>query len=447
MPAMSEKPSSLGSLTTTSMNSSFSGFRRKPLKLHVVDADVDCNSSCCSESTMAPSAAVDVTGWPAEGIWSQPGSPRLPLTPSSYPECNLEAAQAHVVRHGDVRTPSTGLLSVGSSLHGIGDCRPCAWFWKAQGCHNGRDCTRCHLCLEGEIKNRKKTKLALLRADCEETIANSEGTSKIQRMHSTAGKVHDTQVILPESVLPPVPANSPSSPAAWQRAAPEFKDEQAVQWRAPPGLTPAFDLPPIPPPLCPPSLPIETSLEEGYKAWLCFGSAGLHPLQCSCAACYTLCSAEFRAWYKAKLAGIPLPPLLPSVSCNYPTGMQQVPMFFGEIQKSQRRTDQSEVVVSLLGVLKEHVPATEAKSLQLSENELPSRGSALHHSGRCTPCAWFWKPQGCKNGKDCGRCHLCIAGEVKARKKAKAVAMRAMPCDENKVIESKPVCLSIQNFL
>lgn len=45
--------------------------------------------------------------------------------------------------------------SVGSKLHPAG-CDPCAWFYKPQGCCKGFDCSRCHLCPEGEVKARKK---------------------------------------------------------------------------------------------------------------------------------------------------------------------------------------------------------------------------------------------------------------------------------------------------
>jgi len=48
-------------------------------------------------------------------------------------------------------------------LHGTGNCRPCAWFWKQNGCQNAQDCNHCHLCPEGEIKGRKKNKLTMLR--------------------------------------------------------------------------------------------------------------------------------------------------------------------------------------------------------------------------------------------------------------------------------------------
>lgn len=58
--------------------------------------------------------------------------------------------------------------------------------------------------------------------------------------------------------------------------------------------------------------------------------------------------------------------------------------------------------------------------------ELPHNpGSALHASSQCEPCAWFWKPQGCRNGDACRRCHLCPPGEVAARRKAKVAGLRA----------------------
>jgi hypothetical protein len=53
--------------------------------------------------------------------------------------------------------------SKGSSLHGTGRCSPCAWFWKQKGCQNGPGCDYCHLCPEGELKNRKKQKVAQIR--------------------------------------------------------------------------------------------------------------------------------------------------------------------------------------------------------------------------------------------------------------------------------------------
>lgn len=50
-------------------------------------------------------------------------------------------------------------LSVGSELHGTGECKPCAWFWRPQGCINGPECRHCHMCAPGEGKARRKSKL------------------------------------------------------------------------------------------------------------------------------------------------------------------------------------------------------------------------------------------------------------------------------------------------
>lgn len=54
-------------------------------------------------------------------------------------------------------------LNPGSMMHGTGTCSPCAWFWKPKTCLNATDCPFCHLCPEGELKSRRKTKLAVMR--------------------------------------------------------------------------------------------------------------------------------------------------------------------------------------------------------------------------------------------------------------------------------------------
>merc|ERR1711904_53064 len=53
--------------------------------------------------------------------------------------------------------------SRGSALHSAGLCQPCSWFWKEGGCHNGKECRRCHLCPKGEVKNRRRMKVKLMR--------------------------------------------------------------------------------------------------------------------------------------------------------------------------------------------------------------------------------------------------------------------------------------------
>jgi len=57
---------------------------------------------------------------------------------------------------------SLGLWSAGSANHHLGTCKPCAFLWKdANGCENGMSCNFCHMCPPGEVKLRKKQKLAM----------------------------------------------------------------------------------------------------------------------------------------------------------------------------------------------------------------------------------------------------------------------------------------------
>jgi len=48
------------------------------------------------------------------------------------------------------------LPSIGSAKHAIGQCKPCAWFWKVESCQWGAECQHCHLCPMGELRRKKK---------------------------------------------------------------------------------------------------------------------------------------------------------------------------------------------------------------------------------------------------------------------------------------------------
>ena len=51
---------------------------------------------------------------------------------------------------------------------------------------------------------------------------------------------------------------------------------------------------------------------------------------------------------------------------------------------------------------------------------LPSKGSALHRSGTCTPCAFKHRlPKGCTQGTECSYCHVCDSEAYKRKKKEK----------------------------
>mmetsp|Transcript_51961 Transcript_51961/g.123696 ORF Transcript_51961/g.123696 Transcript_51961/m.123696 type:complete len:206 (-) Transcript_51961:119-736(-) len=54
-----------------------------------------------------------------------------------------------------------------------------------------------------------------------------------------------------------------------------------------------------------------------------------------------------------------------------------------------------------------------------------SAGAALHESGNCKSCAWFWKPSGCREGEGCSLCHMCDWTEIKRRKAEKFAEYKA----------------------
>mmetsp|Transcript_52107 Transcript_52107/g.63815 ORF Transcript_52107/g.63815 Transcript_52107/m.63815 type:complete len:281 (+) Transcript_52107:45-887(+) len=70
------------------------------------------------------------------------------------------------------------LPSKGSAFHQQGLCRPCAWMWKPRGCQNAAICEYCHLCPEGELKHRKKLKIAAIRMGALAALPSQEGTAR-----------------------------------------------------------------------------------------------------------------------------------------------------------------------------------------------------------------------------------------------------------------------------
>lgn len=65
---------------------------------------------------------------------------------------------------------ATGAISIvtwsaGSELHDVGQCKPCAYHNREKGCSKAAQCPYCHLCVAGEMKNRRRDKTAALKAE------------------------------------------------------------------------------------------------------------------------------------------------------------------------------------------------------------------------------------------------------------------------------------------
>ena len=87
-------------------------------------------------------------------------SPKVPAALSSMPRM----PEKNVPDPVQARGLRTDVPSQGSALHSMGQCKPCAWFWKSRGCSNAAFCDYCHLCPPGALKERKKAKIAAIRA-------------------------------------------------------------------------------------------------------------------------------------------------------------------------------------------------------------------------------------------------------------------------------------------
>merc|ERR1719171_656119 len=81
----------------------------------------------------------------------------------------MQAANAETVENSDDErheAPNERIaLSAGAAGHSEGTCKPCAWNWKPAGCSKGSECDFCHLCDEGAVRQRRRAKIARLRAE------------------------------------------------------------------------------------------------------------------------------------------------------------------------------------------------------------------------------------------------------------------------------------------
>lgn len=276
----------------------------------------------------------------------------------------------------------SGHSSIGSVLHGSGDCKPCAWFWKPQGCQNGQECLHCHLCPQSEIKIRKKMNTA------EKKELNSAQKKEALKTHVPSVA---TMFVPPPGIAAPA-LNSPRSEGDSCEDSLSFCDSDRALF---------------------PTLLAGTLNEPAAEVVKPSASKGsfLHGTG-DCKPC---------AWFWHPQG------------CNNPADCEYCHLCpHGEIQilqkqkKSLMRADRA----------RQHEGANCDEEQDLVEQGVGSEllkpelvtaggsqvsvGSEEHSTGRCRPCAWFWKSEGCKNEKDCMHCHLCPDGELKRRKKQNA---------------------------
>lgn len=99
---------------------------------------------------------------PARQRPALPVAAAQPLTPQPLEKARRPALQlaAMLAESQQELAPP----SLGSTEHGAGLCRPCAFVWKGPGCSRGAACGFCHLCDAGEKQRRLKEKREFFKA-------------------------------------------------------------------------------------------------------------------------------------------------------------------------------------------------------------------------------------------------------------------------------------------
>lgn len=109
---------------------------------------------------------------------------------SSLSSDNISAREPETVEHHDGQSAK---YSAGSDLHNLGQCSPCAWNWRPAGCVNGSHCSFCHMCEEGEIKQRRKNRLVKLKSS-KSAVASAAPSPHIQMLQQDPNSGSSAQV-------------------------------------------------------------------------------------------------------------------------------------------------------------------------------------------------------------------------------------------------------------
>eukprot|EP00933_Yihiella_yeosuensis_P059109 TRINITY_DN6002_c0_g1_i1.p1 TRINITY_DN6002_c0_g1~~TRINITY_DN6002_c0_g1_i1.p1 ORF type:complete len:411 (+),score=95.88 TRINITY_DN6002_c0_g1_i1:161-1393(+) len=304
--------------------------------------------------------------------------------------------------------------SVGSALHDVGNCKPCAWFWKSSGCSNGANCGHCHSCPPDAVKayKKKKEKLAAAAKKLHKQAAVEKVASAskiVSPMRPPPGLEHLSELSRP------TPSLEPSFEASGSDGDADSIDEDVQTDR---GCHTSRD-----------------SIGSAYHAsgnckpcswfWKTKGCKnGTKCLHCH------LCprgAVKLRRKQQVKLA----------VEQEADTEKQLMALQLEQVPIQQKLMEKQQSQLLNLSMRLEMQRQMMAKQALLTQAALallatqpvvaaplPSEGSALHRVSECKPCGWFWKPGGCQFGSACQYCHDCGPEEIKHRRKIKEARMK-----------------------
>jgi len=219
---------------------------------------------------------------------------------------------------------------------------------------HGEECEYCHECLPGELKTRKKLKIQSLRAASE----RSSGPA------NTVSSADDSKEEL--------------SRAEKAQAEAEIANDNLS------GLKPSTSV----------GSAFHSSGNCKPCAWYWHSTGCMHGEECGY--CHECLPGELKMRRKMKIQSLRAASQRSSGPASTVSSADDLKEELGRAEKAQAGAESSEPC---------HADGE------------ASVGSAEHARGQCRPCAFFWKPGGCQNGKDCLHCHLCAPGELQRKKK------------------------------
>lgn len=139
---------------------------------------VSSGISMASRPTYAASVVTRKSRAESGGSFSSASCSNADLTFHEFEE-NATANEDYTCKH-DSSTPAEGKnstrcprvislefrqpsKSIGAASHVLGQCKPCMWYWRPDGCSHGTECLHCHLCPDGEVQFRRKDRRAMTR--------------------------------------------------------------------------------------------------------------------------------------------------------------------------------------------------------------------------------------------------------------------------------------------
>lgn len=309
-----------------------------------------------------------------------------------------------------------GLTSTGSALHSTGECSPCAWFWKPTGCSKGAECLRCHICPDGELKRRKKNRVA---------------TSGSGPAESTLGQTKLASVPKEPAYVVCASSDQPVT----------FEDDFPQTTKVTVGTVPVkntfinFDFRPPEDDTDPSSPP--TVSAPGALLTRLFKTrprpAGPTP------------DPSPNCRNPRETAPSPIPPFIPTFVPATPTPWRPPGILTDTVPSAPLSRPPGVLGPTLVDpAWPDHLcagfpvalPAQAANAtgdyFNLNQDavgevsDMKKEMNRLHLTRDCTPCNYFYyKVDGCRQGSDCEFCHLCPKGEIKKRKKEKVKILKA----------------------